>query len=118
MSFWTPCCRGGGAGGGDLAISDRGVPACVGRQDSPEGPAAAAVHDRVAWEGAVQVLFNLGVPILAALQAGGTEVLAMVSCIIINKVLTGGNIASLHIITTALAMVSCILCRISAYYSI
>lgn len=47
-----------------LAVADGLVAAGVGGQDAAQGAAAAAVHQRVAREGAVQVLLDLHVPVV------------------------------------------------------
>ena len=57
-------------GSTDLAVAHRGVASGVGSQDTAQGRAAGAVHDRVAREGAVQVLLYLQVPV----PAGGVPV--------------------------------------------
>lgn len=57
-------------GGTDLAVAHRGVATGIGSQDAAKGRAAGAVHDRVAREGAVQVLLYLQVPV----PAGGVPV--------------------------------------------
>ena len=49
-----------------LAVADGGVAAGVSGQDPAQGPAAGAVHDGVAREGAMQVLLYLHVPVLVA----------------------------------------------------
>ena len=46
-----------------LAVTDRWIAACIRGQQASQSIAAAAVHDRVAWEGPVQVLLDLHVPV-------------------------------------------------------
>lgn len=48
-----------------LAVANRGVAAGIGSQDAAQSRAASAVHDRVAWESAVQVFLYLQVPVSA-----------------------------------------------------
>ncbi len=48
-----------------LAVANRGVAAGIGSQDAAQSRAAGAVHDRVAWESAVQVFLYLQVPVSA-----------------------------------------------------
>lgn len=66
-----------------LAVTNRGVAAGIGSQDAAQGRAAGAVHDRVAWESAVQVLLYLQVPV----SAGG-----MPPCPHLAAQLTGGRL--------------------------
>jgi hypothetical protein len=47
-----------------LAVADGLVAAGVGGQDAAQGAPSAAVHERVAREGAVQVLLYLHVPVV------------------------------------------------------
>ena len=64
-----------------LAVANRGVAAGIGSQDTAQSRAAGAVHDRVAWESAVQVFLYLQVPV----SAGG-----MPTCPHLAAQLTGG----------------------------
>ncbi len=48
-----------------LAVANRGVAAGIGSQDAAQSRAAGAVHDRVAWESAVEVFLYLQVPVSA-----------------------------------------------------
>ena len=50
---------------GHLAVANRGVAAGISRKNAAQSRATGAVHDRVAGEGAVQVLLYLQVPVTA-----------------------------------------------------
>ena len=61
-----------------LTIPHIRIFARIGSKDAAERSAATSVHDRVAWESAVQIFLDLHIPILSSalrcLQLQGTQI--------------------------------------------